>query len=167
MNKRLINILNMLSFLALGTYVFMLMFPFFYDVNVNTNVVNNKVYGYQIGFGDLNRGDSLIKGDIFSEIVMILGAISFVMEIVFFVWFLCSKRKNTPMMYFIKAFSIFSICLIISSLFLSWLIHQRLNATNMDRPIFTWEFFVSVGVSLFALVVDLYTIVYIAINKSK
>ena len=167
MRKRVVIILSSLILASIGTYCLFLFAPYFYDVNKNTNSINHLVYGYQLGYGFPGQSDVKINGNLFLFIAQICGPICFICLLTFLLWFIFSKKKNSPMMYFLLGVSMFCISLVVSSLFLSWPIYQSANASRVDNPIFTWQFFLSIGSVIVGLIINAYLIIYIAMNKRK
>lgn len=167
MHKKVIIISSIFSLAFIATFLFLLLSPYFYDVNANTQTLNHLVYGYQIGFGREGTSDVLIKGSLFVLICYISGAISFVLGLCFLLWFIFSKKRNAPMIYFLLGITLFCLCLVTSSLILSWPIYQSLNASKMDNAIFTWQYFVSLISMILATLINFYQIIYIAMNKRR
>lgn len=167
MHKKVVIISSIFSLAFVAIFIFLLFSPYFYDVNANTQTLNHLVYGYQIGLGKDGTSDVYIKGSLFVLICYACGLLSFVLILSFLLWFIFSKKRNAPMMYFLLGIILFCLCLVTSSLILSWPIYQSLNASKMDNAIFTWQYFVSLITMILATLINFYQIIYIAMNKRR
>lgn len=152
--------------LAAACYPGFLFLPYFRFTGIVTNA-SDMVTGIEASVGFSEPGAFAItpRNDVLLAF-NVIGMVGALLALIFTLWLIFSPRKS-PYIFLILALAVPCLAVALAGILLSGPLHRKAAALNSFTIDYTWQFYVTLGLAVLALVLALTTLIYGALHLGR